>query len=82
MKKILLVLLVILVIGISGCKKEVQYYCQISGIEVYYEHWLVIDSYEKTNDGIYKLYSESNDHFYEYDSEEMEIFCIEMEKIK
>ena len=77
MKKILLVLMLVLTFALSGCKKEVDYNCQITGREnTGYEVWQVADYYE-VDDGIVKLYKRGG-AVLEYDLDNLVVFCSEM----
>ena len=80
MKKLILVL--ILVFMLAGCKKkEFDYYCQITGRDIGgYEVFVVVDYYE-IEDNVAKLYIE-NGSFQEFDLDDMKIICTKMEEIE
>ena len=83
MKKIIMiVLMLVLITMISGCKKEVDYYCEFTNYEGGSERWYVIDDYKKVKGStIVEVYHLSGD-IWEVDLDEYKMICVEMEEVE
>ena len=81
MKKILIVIVAILVFAISGCKKDIDYNCQITTRNNDgYETWKVADYYV-VDSGVVELHMK-NETVLEYDLDTFVVFCSEMEIVE
>ncbi len=80
MKKILIVLLLVLML--TGCRKDRDYYCQITGRHTGgYEKWVMVKSYGMNEEGLMELHQKGG-YVYKIDLEKMKVLCVEMEELE